>query len=132
MTVNQGGVIQKIKLKCNTTIGTIVAVMIRMSQDEAIKKILVLLGAYLLIIVGLYLFAFGQSITHPNTQSFGNLSTLLILYFIVAGILLVVMFFYTRSKKPIKSDTDGENLEKLKLSINEKIDESINKGRRSQ
>jgi membrane protein implicated in regulation of membrane protease activity len=133
MTVNQGGVIQKIKLKYKAVIGTIIAIMIYANENPVIRSIIISLMAFLAIVAGIYFIAFGWFLIHPSSQGISILTELLISYFVVAIPLIAASFYYlkkidkTIKKFPKKNETDNENLETLRTLVIEDLRDSINK-----
>lgn len=130
MAVNQGGVFQKIKLKCNTTIGTIVAIMERAYQNQPTRIILKVLVGLVLMILGVFLLGFAGFIQRPSEQGMQTLNILLISYFVTVCIFIVIVIAYNElvfkkiKQGTIKKDYDEKNLEKIQNLIIEELKET--------
>jgi uncharacterized membrane protein len=130
MIVNQSGIIQKIKLKYEAAIGTIVAIMERAYQNQPTRIILKVLVGLVLMILGVFLLGFAGFIQRPSEQGMQTLNILLISYFVTVCIFIVIVIAYNEfvfkkvKRGIIDENIDKEKLEQLKSQIIEEIDNS--------
>ena len=123
------GVIQKIRLKYNGTIDTLVAIMFRAIDNPVSRKIILVLAGILIAVSLTYLITFFGFIQTPTSQGMNSLSTLLISYFLIAIAFAISAVWYSEKSfkatqaEKIKNEIDVESLEKIQSLIIEDIKE---------
>jgi len=116
-----------IKLKCINVKDTLVSVMAFIIKYEAVRKIVILLIVYLVFLLAMYFLNFALFIQHPSQQGLSSLTILLGLYFVMVIILVLIMGVYIISKRREKKDIDMEKLEKLKLQVDDELEDLMKK-----
>jgi hypothetical protein len=131
--INYHGIIQKIRLKYNGTIDTIVAIMFRAIENPVSRKIILVLAGILIAVSLTYLITFFGFIQTPTQQGMNSLSILLVSYFLIAIAFAISAVWYSEKSfrasrtGKINKEIDVENLEKIQSLIIEDVKEFADK-----